>query len=409
MRMTTEELELRIRRDRQILLNTPIQLRDLPGMARGNWIIAADRQRGKSQALAQLIYQRTLQREDRRMYGTEPIVLSLRNEIYRSTTARELPEALWPLMTGKRTLLCLDDVDLLDGWTELLTQIAVSASNIEILATMSVRSARKIAENTELRSKFNVKNLGDFTLHEYLRVSKSNYNEALNRFIRWGCFPGVLLSSEHRAECLERLFRTLFYEGLLREYNVRNEIALRMILHLLAEHLGEGISYNGLHRMLQGMGSKVGVTTITEYIAMLEETRFVRPTGCCPEQTAHTPKRHYWFVDNGLLSLFVPATQRQEKLLRNAMAQAVLQKYRGHTVYHASLRNTSIDFYIPERDVAIVLCPNEESIPDAVRNLRRFDKKQPTTRKYVYTIGEIAAPLPRDIFNRSLSEWCSDL
>lgn len=232
--MTTEELRLQVKHDRQILLDTPFQLRNLAGMASGNWIIAADRQRGKSCALAQLIYQRTQQREGRRMYGVEPIVLSFRNEIYRHTTASELFAALTPLMTEEKILLCLDDVDLLDGWPQLLTKAAVAAPNIEILATMSTYSACQITGNTELRNKFNIKNLADFTLHEYLRVSKLNYNEALNRFIRWGCFPGILLSSERHTESLERLFRTLFYEELLPRYNVRNETALRMILHLLA-------------------------------------------------------------------------------------------------------------------------------------------------------------------------------
>ena len=189
--MTTEELRLQVKHDRQILLDTPFQLRNLAGMASGNWIIAADRQRGKSCALAQLIYQRTQQREGRRMYGVEPIVLSFRNEIYRHTTASELFAALTPLMTEEKILLCLDDVDLLDGWPQLLTKAAVAAPNIEILATMSTYSACQITGNTELRNKFNIKNLADFTLHEYLRVSKLSYNEALNRFIRWGCFPGI--------------------------------------------------------------------------------------------------------------------------------------------------------------------------------------------------------------------------
>ena len=406
--MTTEELRLQIKHDRQILLDTPVQLRNLAGMASGNWIIAADRQRGKSCALAQLIYQRTQQREDRRMYGVEPIVLSFRNEIYQRTTASKLFEALTPLMTEEKILLCLDDVDLLEGWPQLLTKAAVATPNIEILATMSTHSARQITGNTELRDKFNIKNLADFTLHEYLRVSKLSYNKALNRFIRWGCFPGVLLSSERHTEVLEKLFRTLFYEELLPRYNVRNETALRMILHLLTEHLGDEISYNGLCRMLQETGLKVGVSTVVEYISILEKTRFIRSIECFSEQTIRTPKRHYWFVDNGLLSLFIHATQLREKLLRNTMTHAVLQKYQKHTIYYASQRNASVDFYIPERDIAIMLCPNE-LIPEAVQNLQQFDQKHPTTYKYIYTVGKISDLLPRHIFNRFLPEWSSCL
>ena len=274
---------------------------------------------------------------------------------------------------------------------------------------MSTHSARQITGNSELRNKFNIKDLADFTLHEYLRVSKSNYNEALNRFIRWGCFPGVLLSSERHTEALEKLFRTLFYEELLPRYNIRNATVLRMILHLLAEHLGEEISFNGLCRMLQEIGLKVGVSTVVEYISILEKTRFIRSIECFSAQTIRTPKRHYWFVDNGLLSLFIPATQLREQLLRNTMAHAVRQKYQKHTIYYASQRNVSVDFYIPERDIAIILCPNDELIPEVVQNLQRFDRKYPTTYKYIYTVGKISDSLPRDIFNIFLPEWSSIL
>lgn len=404
MCMTTEELTSQIRSDRQ-LLNVPFQLRELSGMARGNWIVAAGRQRGKSCALAQLIYQRTRQREDRRLYGVEPIVLSLRQEIYRCTTACQLSEALVPLIAQGRVLLCLDDVDLLVDWPELLVKVV--APNIEIIATMSEYSVRQIAEDGELRERFAIRYLADLTLHEYLRMSKPKYSDALNDFVRWGGYPGVLLSPKDRSECQQRLFCTLFYEELLPQ--VRNEAALRMILHLLAEHLGEEVSYNGLCQLLQKRGIKVGVTTVAEYLTMLERERLICSIKCYSEQNTRLPKQRYWFVDNGLLSLFISATQLRETLLRNTMAHAVLHKYQKHTIYYASQRNASVDLYIPERDVAIMLCPNDKLIPEAVQNLQRFDRKHPATYKYIYTVEKISDSLPRDIVNIFLPEWSSIL
>lgn len=82
------------------------------------------------------------------------------------------------------------------------------------------------------------------------------------------------------------------YEELLPRYNVRNETALRMILHLLAEHLREEISFNGLYRLLQEIGLKVGVSTVVEYILILEKSKFIHSIKCFSEQTIRTPKRH---------------------------------------------------------------------------------------------------------------------
>ena len=402
MCMTTEELTSQIRSDRQ-LLNVPFQLRELSGMARGNWIVAAGRQRGKSCALAQLIYQRTRQREDRRLYGVEPIVLSLRQEIYRCTTACQLSEALVPLIAQGRVLLCLDDVDLLVDWPELLVKVV--APNIEIIATMSEYSVRQIAEDGELRERFAIRYLADLTLHEYLRMSKPKYSDALNDFVRWGGYPGVLLYPKDRSECQQRLFRTLFYEELLPL--VRNEAALRMILHLLAEHLGEEVSYNGVCQLLQKRGIKVGVTTVAEYITMLERERLICSIKCYSAQNTRLPKQRYWFVDNGLLSLFLPSSQMQEQLLRNTMAQVVVREYRNVVIYYASQRNASVDFYIPERGIAIMLCAQEGTVPEAVRNLQRFGRQHSVLHKYIYTVGKISDLLPRGIFNRYLPEWRS--
>lgn len=407
MRLTTEDLKIRIEEDRRMLRDMPLLLRELPGMARGNWIVAAERQRGKSYALAQLVYQRTRQRADRRMYGTEPIVLCLRNEIYHRTSGRELADALSPLLPEERALVCLDDADLVEGWQDLLETLTVRGA--EVIATMSCRAARTLDETPALRETFGIRELADFSLYEFVRVSKLNYDDALDRLIRWGRYPGVLLAPNRRAERQQRLFRTLLYEELIPRYNIRNESAVRSLLHLLAEHLGEELSYNGLYRMLQTEGVKVGVTTVAEYISMLKETRLLRSVVSLSERTSRLPKQRYWFCDNGLLSLFASETRRRERLLRNTMAQSVMKAYRDHAIYCVSLRNASVDFYLPERDCAIVLCLNDETVYNAVRDLQRFDRKYPTAHKYIYTVGRSASPLPSGIFCRCLPEWSAGL
>ena len=113
MRLTTEELKIEIERDRRMLRELPFRLHDLSGMVRGCWVVAAERQRGKSCALAQLLYLRTEQRTTRRMYGVVPLVLRLRNEGYYGVTGHELWEELSPLLPDDKALVCLDDLDLL--------------------------------------------------------------------------------------------------------------------------------------------------------------------------------------------------------------------------------------------------------------------------------------------------------
>lgn len=165
-----------------------------------------------------------------------------------------------------------------------------------------------------------------------------------------------------------------------------------MILHLLAEHLGEEISYNGLCRMLQETGLKVGVSTVVEYISILEKTRFIRSIDVFRSRLPA--------LRNGVIGLWITGCCRCLFTQHNCVK--TITEHNGkccsagvskHTIYYASQRNASVDFYIPERNIAIVLCPNDELIPEAVQNLQRFDRKHPTTYKYIYTVGKISDSL----------------
>lgn len=404
MRLTAKEWKRQLNEDRLALLDMPFRRRTLPDVVYGNWVVVADRQRGKSCALAQLVYQRTQRRRAHPICGsTQLFVLLLRNEIYRRFSGRELVEALLPLLTDDVRLLCLDDVDLVDGWPELLA--ALAEQKVQVFVTMSHHAAQKMVEYPVLQERFRVHRLSDFDLREFLYVSNRNCDKMPNPLIRWGSYPAVLLSSGNRTERLQQLFRTLFYEELLPRYNVRNEEAVRSLLHLLAEHLGDELSYNGLCRMLQDKGLKVGVTTVAEYVAILQEMRIIRTIPCRTESTGRMPKQRYWFYDNGVLSLFLPKTHLWKTLTRNAMAQSVFRSYRDHKIYCVSLRNATIDFLIPECDSAVVLCPNDEAVPDAVRNLRRFNRKYPTVHKYICTCKEVSAALPQNISNWVLHDW----
>ena len=414
MRLTTEDLKIRIEEDRRMLRDMPLLLRELSGMARGNWIVAAERQRGKSYALAQLVYQRTRQRADRRMYGTGHDFargLHLRTQLVRGV--RELVEReagdLRHHVVQRRFKRGrgVGDADLVEGWQELLE--ILTARGAEVIVTMSCHAARTLEETPALRETFGIRELADLSLYEFVRVSKLNYDDALDRLMRWGRYPGVLLAPDRRAERQQRLFRTLLYEELIPRYNIRNESAVRSLLHLLAEHLGEELSYNGLCRMLQAEEVKVGVTTVAEYISMLKEAQLLYSVVSLSERTSRLPKQRYWFCDNGLLSLFASETRLCERLLRNTMALSVIKTYRDHAIYCVSLRNASVDFYLPERDCAIGLCSNDETVYNAVRDLQRFDRKYPTAHKYIYTVGRIASPLPSGIFCRSLPEWSAGL
>ena len=131
---------------------------------------------------------------------------------------------------------------------------------------------------------------------------------------------------------------------------VKNEEALRLVLKKLAESIQQPLSYTRLCNMIKAVGVSCGTATIIEYINYLMDACLVFPLqNYASRFVERETTKKFYFVDNGLLNLFL--LENHSSLLENICAIAMRKRY-GTGVYYY-LHNIEVDFYVPEEGLAV--------------------------------------------------------
>ncbi len=126
-------------------------------------------------------------------------------------------------------------------------------------------------------------------------------------------------------------------------------------VYVVPESVKQPISYNRIAKILSSVGGKISVPTVSSYIQYCEDgwlllrlrniaSAFVEKETICK----------YYFIDNGLLHLFL--INAETTLLENLVALALFRKY-GHEKDNERVffynSNVEVDFYLPETETAI--------------------------------------------------------
>ena len=112
-------------------------------------------------------------------------------------------------------------------------------------------------------------------------------------------------------------------------------------------------SLNRLSNLVKSTGVRCSVSTIMEYVRYLQEYCLLISLDNYASKFTEkeTVKKHY-FVDNGLLHLFI--NNPDTLLLENLCAITLYKKY-GSGIYYFN-RNIEVDFYVPDEGLAVQAC-----------------------------------------------------
>ena len=223
--------------------------------------------------------------------------------------------------------------------------------------------SREIA--TTLGGRFLIKEVYPFNFQEFLVANKitveNNWEYGSQRFeIRkqfqtyfyFGGFPEILKFDQKR-QWLDNLYQKIFYGDLVARYKIRNEFALKLTVKKLAENIHDEVSFNRIKNIIQSTGTKIGTSTVLEYVSYLEESWLVFGVkNYLAKISDRETKKKYYFIDNGILNLFLinPGTF----LLENVVAVKLRQLY-GEQFYYARTTN-EVDFYVPSKKTLIQVC-----------------------------------------------------
>ena len=251
-------------------------------------------------------------------------------------------------------IIFLDEIQIINGWEKFGRRLADTGYRIFITGSNATMLSKEIA--TTLGGRFLIKEIFPFTFTEYLRANnvelENNWEFSSQRFeIRkqfdtyfyFGGFPEILKFKEKRM-WLDNLYQKIFYGDLIARYKIRNDFALKLLIKKMAESLHDEVSFNRIKNIIQSTGTKIGTATVVEYTSYLEESWLVFGIkNYLAKISERETSKKYYFIDNGILSLFL---QKPETILLENIVACKLKQLYDNQLYYIRTQ-VEVDFYIP--------------------------------------------------------------
>lgn len=333
----------------------PRQVKFIDGQ---NYVLVGLRHAGKSylmyQRIAELLSQGHLQDEVLYFNFEDDRIDSL------DITDLELIKTCYEEMYDHKPLFFLDEVQLVNGWEKFARRLADQKYQVYITGSNAKMLSSEIA--TTLGGRYLVQEVFPYSFEEYLKAHDIDLTQKnaefkhrkqivrlADEYFRKGGMPETALMPNSR-QWLSSLFSKIFFGDLVARHGIRNNFALKVLIRKLAESVKQPISYSRMASIVSSTGKKMSTDAAIDYIRYMDESWLLPLENYVGKLQDKEMNRKYYFIDNGLLALFLldPATS----LLENIVAVNIRRKY-GDGCYFFNTPKTEVDFFIPEESVAI--------------------------------------------------------
>lgn len=276
-------------------------------------------------------------------------------------TDLELIKNCYEEMYDNRPVFFLDEVQQVKGWERFARRLADQKYQVYITGSNAKMLSSEIA--TTLGGRYLIQEVFPYSFAEYLMAHGIDISEknaefkyrkqivrAADEYFRKGGLPETALMTDNR-QWLSSLFNKIFFGDLVARHNVRNNFALKILIRKLAESVKHPISYSRMASIVSATGKKLSTDAAIDYIQYMDESWLVLPyenfIGKLQDKEVN---RKYYFIDNGLLALFL--IDPDSSLLENIVAVNLRRRY-GDNCYFYNASKTEVDFYIPDESLAV--------------------------------------------------------
>jgi predicted AAA+ superfamily ATPase len=282
-------------------------------------------------------------------------------------------------------IIFLDEIQIINGWEKFGRRLADTGYRIFITGSNATMLSKEIA--TTLGGRFLIKEIFPFTFTEYLRANnvELEYNwefssqrfeirKQFDTYFYFGGFPEILKFKEKRM-WLDNLYQKIFYGDLIARYKIRNDFALKLLIKKMAESLHDEVSFNRIKNIIQSTGTKIGTATVVEYTSYLEESWLVFGIkNYLAKISERETSKKYYFIDNGILSLFL---QKPETILLENIVACKLKQLYDNQLYYIRTQ-VEVDFYIPMTKTLIQVSYNIDNFETENREIESLLKVNET-------------------------------
>ncbi len=308
-------------------------------------------------------------------------------------------------MYGKRPMLFLDEIQNIEGWEKFARRLAdtkysvyITGSNAKMLSNemMTVLGGRYLSVEVYPLS------LMEFLEHKHIEYdekailkteTRAGIKRAFGEYFKWGGLPEATELSVKR-NYISSTYQKIYLGDICSRNGINNQNLLRLMVMKMAESVMQPISYNRIAKILSSVGGKISVPTVSNYIQYCENAwLLLRLRNIASAFTEKETVCKYYFIDNGVLSLFL--MNHDTILLENLVALSLFRKY-GHNLDNERVyfynSNIDVDFYVPEAESAIQvsykISDNLETREREVGALRKLPSVLPCKERFIITYDE---------------------
>ena len=319
-----------------------------------NYVLVGLRRAGKSYLLYQRIHQ--LLEKGHRM--EEICYFNFEDDRLGIMTLADLDiiKSAYEEMFDTQPVFFFDEIQIVEGWEKFARRLADQKYRVYITGSNAKMLSSEIA--TTLGGRYMIMEVFPLSFAEYLSFSGINVKEKnalhLHRkeivkhfetYFRFGGLPEVMNVADKRS-WLSGLFNKVFFGDLIARYDIRNDFGLRILAKKLAESVKQPSSYNRLANVVSSTGKKTSTDTVIDYVNYMCESWLLLPLeNIIGKLTERNTQRKYYFIDNGILNLFLP--DPEANLLENMVAINLIRKYKNEVYFYHN--GVEVDFYLPEQ------------------------------------------------------------
>lgn len=177
---------------------------------------------------------------------------------------------------------------------------------------------------------------------------------------------------------LSSLYQKIYLGDICARNNIKNDRVLNILVKKMAESVKQPLSYHRLRNIVVSTGASISVPTTIDYAGYVADSWLVLPLeNEVGKLSDKETQKKYYFVDNGLLNLFL--THPETSLLENMVAVELCRRFGKDKVFYLNA-DKEIDFLVPDEKMAIQvsyslaeLATKEREIPPLVK----FQKTHP--------------------------------
>ena len=326
----------------------------------GNYVIVGVRHAGKSY----LLYQRVRQLQAAGLGWDEILFVDFEDERLAEFQAEDFNILLEVHLElyGKKPVVFLDEVQNIPHWDKFVRRLADAKYRVYVTGSNAKMLSKEVA--TTLGGRFFIYDAYPYSLKEYLAaqqveltehweddtIRRSEVKRHLNEYFYYGGLPEILAYKNKRA-MLSSLYQKIYLGDICARNNIKNDRVLNILVKKMAESVKQPLSFNRLRNVVTATGSALSVPTAIDYAGYAADSWLILPIeNEVGKLTEKESQKKYYFIDNGLLNLFL--INAETSLLENMVAVELCRRYGKENVYFLHAEK-EIDFIVPDGKLAL--------------------------------------------------------